>query len=224
MPAKIAARSANAGRGPNHRRCSAHEPERRQDLGSGRRAVRRSHGPAALRGGPRPRRRPSAGHPRDARSRAPAPPDQPRASQADPRPGRAQRRDHARAGRSSARSHRRARARGRLPRPDLLERAAMLELDALLVGRRARRDEDPIVRLGEVTRRVVRKLPAPVIVVPPDFGDDARDLLGSGPIILATDLSDHCIAAAPLRQADGRPARATAAARPRHDRLPLGAS
>ncbi|NVB36473.1 universal stress protein [Pseudenhygromyxa sp. WMMC2535] len=78
----------------------------------------------------------------------------------------------------------------------LCEGGERLGLDALVIGRRARRDEDPIVRLGEVARRVLRRLPAPVVVVPPDFGSPGDAGLGKGPILLATDLSEHCDAAA----------------------------
>lgn len=74
------------------------------------------------------------------------------------------------------------------------------KLDLLVIGRRARRGEDPIVRLGEVTRRVLRRLPVPLVIVPPEFGDAwAGDPgLGAGPIILATDLSEHGEAAGEL--------------------------
>src|SRR5262249_5211037 len=53
----------------------------------------------------------------------------------------------------------------------LADTAARLQADALVVGRRAKRDEDSLVRLGEVTRRLLRRLPVPVVVVPPDFGE-----------------------------------------------------
>lgn len=78
----------------------------------------------------------------------------------------------------------------------LVEAAERLGLDGLIIGRRAKRDEDPIVRLGEVTRRVLRRLPVPVIVVPPDFGDEDDRGFGEGPVILASDLSDACLPAA----------------------------
>ena len=78
----------------------------------------------------------------------------------------------------------------------LAEATARLTPAALVVGRRAKRDADPIVRLGEVTRRVLRRLPAPVIVVPPDFGDPDDPGLGEGPVLLATDLSPGSAAAA----------------------------
>lgn len=87
----------------------------------------------------------------------------------------------------------------------LSEGAERLGVDALLVGRRARRDDDPIIRLGEVTRRLLRRLPVPVIVVPPDFGDANDRGLGEGPVICGVDLSEHCKPA--LRFAAGLAAR-----------------
>jgi nucleotide-binding universal stress UspA family protein len=74
----------------------------------------------------------------------------------------------------------------------LAERATHLNVSALIVGRRAKRDDDPVVRLGEVTRRLLRRLPAPLIVVPPDFGDIDDRGFGEGPIMVGVDLTDHC--------------------------------
>lgn len=82
----------------------------------------------------------------------------------------------------------------------LIECSARLGIDALILGRRAKRDEDPIVRLGEVTRRVLRRLPVPVIVVPPDYGALDDRGLGEGPVVLGTDLSKHGEAAAKFAQ------------------------
>ncbi len=62
----------------------------------------------------------------------------------------------------------------------------------LIIGRRAKRGEDKLVRLGRVARRVLRTLPAPVIVTPPDLDPDS---LGDGPIIAATDTRDDARAA-----------------------------
>lgn len=78
----------------------------------------------------------------------------------------------------------------------LAEASARLGVDALIVGRRAKRDEDPIVRLGEVSRRLLRRLPVPIVVVPPDFGSANDPGLGRGPVIVGVDLSKHCEAAA----------------------------
>jgi nucleotide-binding universal stress UspA family protein len=74
----------------------------------------------------------------------------------------------------------------------LAECATRLGVSALIVGRRAKRDDDPLVRLGEVTRRLLRRLPVPLIVVPPDFGDADDRGFGEGPIVVGVDLSDDC--------------------------------
>jgi nucleotide-binding universal stress UspA family protein len=93
-----------------------------------------------------------------------------------------------------------ARTRVELVEDDEVERglgecAERQGLDALIVGRRAKRDEDPIVRLGEVTRRLLRRLPVPLVVVPPDFGEGEDPGFGEGPVIVGVDLSEHCTAA-----------------------------
>jgi nucleotide-binding universal stress UspA family protein len=82
----------------------------------------------------------------------------------------------------------------------LIHAAPELGMDALILGRRAKREEDPIVRLGEVTRRVLRRLPVPIIVVPPDYGSRRDRGLGEGPVIFATDLSEHGAPAAKFAQ------------------------
>lgn len=60
----------------------------------------------------------------------------------------------------------------------------------LVIGRVARTDQVPFTRLGVVARRLLRELPAPVIVVPPD-----QTTIGGGPVILAIDLTDTTEAA-----------------------------
>ncbi len=62
----------------------------------------------------------------------------------------------------------------------------------LIIGRRAKRGEDSVIRLGRVARRLLRKLPGPIVVTPPDL--EAR-LIGDGPLIVTTDLEDDAIAA-----------------------------
>ena len=62
----------------------------------------------------------------------------------------------------------------------------------LLVGRLAARDSRALVRLGRVTRHLLRRLPAPVMVAPPDL---RRADIGKGPLLAATDLSPTSIAA-----------------------------
>ncbi|KIG17446.1 Universal stress protein family protein [Enhygromyxa salina] len=73
----------------------------------------------------------------------------------------------------------------------LAEASVRLGVDALVIGRRANRDEDPIVRLGEVARKILRRLPVPVVVVPPDFGSEGDPGLGDGPVIVGVDLTGH---------------------------------
>lgn len=64
---------------------------------------------------------------------------------------------------------------------------------ALIIGRQARRGEKRLVRLGRVARRLLRTLPAPVVVVPPDLGSTA---VGSGPVMLAASTSADATGAA----------------------------
>ena len=54
---------------------------------------------------------------------------------------------------------------------------------ALVIGRAAHAGQHPFNRLGHVARRLLRSLPAPVVVVPPDLS-----AVAPGPILLATDL------------------------------------
>jgi nucleotide-binding universal stress UspA family protein len=58
---------------------------------------------------------------------------------------------------------------------------------ALVLGRRTRSGERALVHLGPVARKLLRDLPLPMIIVPPELGPTA---LG-GPILLATDLEAH---------------------------------
>jgi nucleotide-binding universal stress UspA family protein len=81
------------------------------------------------------------------------------------------------------------------PARGLVELVGRERFDALIVGRRAPSDDDPLVRLGETCRRVLRELPVPVIVVPADFGEDDRGV-EPGPVVLATDLEHDASAAA----------------------------
>lgn len=67
------------------------------------------------------------------------------------------------------------------------------EAAGLIIGRLAPRGRDQLVRLGSVARRLLRRLPAPTLVVPPDLGPKQ---IGNGPIILACDLHDDSIGAA----------------------------
>jgi nucleotide-binding universal stress UspA family protein len=71
--------------------------------------------------------------------------------------------------------------------------ATTIGVDGLVVGRRARADESTLWRLGTTARRLLRHLPTPVMVVPPDLVE-----VGGGPILFATDLQDESIAAGEL--------------------------
>ena len=59
--------------------------------------------------------------------------------------------------------------------------------DALVIGRRAPRAATGLIRLGRVARRLVRVLPAPVVVVPPDL---MAGEIGDGPVVVGTDFAD----------------------------------
>lgn len=83
---------------------------------------------------------------------------------------------------------------------DVLGQAAV-GTDGLLLGRLAPRGKDRVLRLGGVARRLLRRLPAPTWVVPPDLQPEQ---IGKGPIILACDNHEDSIGAAryALRLAD----------------------
>lgn len=66
-------------------------------------------------------------------------------------------------------------------------------VDGLVIGRIAPRMGRSLVRLGSVARKVLRSLPVPVLVVPPDLAE--RDV-GAGGIVVATDLGETSVAAA----------------------------
>lgn len=83
---------------------------------------------------------------------------------------------------------------------DVLAEAAK-DADGLVIGRLAPRGKDRLLRLGGVARRLLRRLPGPTIVVPPDTKSDD---LGKGPIVLACDAHEDSLGAArfALRMAD----------------------
>lgn len=83
---------------------------------------------------------------------------------------------------------------------DVLAHAAV-GTDGLLIGRLAPRGKDRILRLGGVARRLLRRLPAPTWVVPPDLQNEQ---VGKGPIILACDAHEDSLGATryALRMAD----------------------
>lgn len=74
----------------------------------------------------------------------------------------------------------------------LAEACDTASADLLVLGRTAQRHERAPVRLGRVTRRMLRTLPAPLAIVPADF-EPAK--AGTGPVIVATDLTDDSASA-----------------------------
>lgn len=79
------------------------------------------------------------------------------------------------------------------PEAGLTAAAGTLGVDGVVIGRIARSDDATPWRLGSVARRLLRHLPAPIMVVPPDLAD-----VGAGPVLLATDLRDASVPAAQL--------------------------
>ncbi len=75
----------------------------------------------------------------------------------------------------------------------LLTAAKHHRATALLIGRWSRLGSSSLVRLGRVARRILRELPLPVIVTPPDLHEVD---IGEGPVIFASDLSERSVAAA----------------------------
>lgn len=73
--------------------------------------------------------------------------------------------------------------------------------EGLVIGRLAPRGRDQIMRLGGVARRLLRRLPVPTWVVPPDL---RTEQIGKGPIILACDTHEDSLGATryALRMAD----------------------
>jgi nucleotide-binding universal stress UspA family protein len=81
---------------------------------------------------------------------------------------------------------------GTAPHEQLATACRYHHAHGILIGRHGPTDEEAFVRLGRVARRLIRELPAAVMVVPPDY----RPPQEAGPIVVATDLSDDSIAAA----------------------------
>ncbi|MEX1361570.1 MAG: universal stress protein [Nannocystaceae bacterium] len=74
---------------------------------------------------------------------------------------------------------------GRSAEHALCELSRHDDVRALVIGRQARRGEKRVVRLGRVARRLLRTLPAPVVVVPPDLRAEG---VGKGPVLLAASI------------------------------------
>jgi nucleotide-binding universal stress UspA family protein len=80
------------------------------------------------------------------------------------------------------------------PEEGLALAAASPEVTGIIIGRVSGRDAT-IGRLGRVARRLLRRLPTPVMVVPPDL---QRADVGKGPVMLATDLDEASVPAAEM--------------------------
>jgi nucleotide-binding universal stress UspA family protein len=79
----------------------------------------------------------------------------------------------------------------------LIEACDEYAADLMVLGRRAARGDPAVVRLGRVARRMLRMLPGPIAIVPPDFSSNG---IPDGPVIAATDLTDDSVA--PCRLAE----------------------
>ncbi len=75
---------------------------------------------------------------------------------------------------------------------DVLAESAK-QSEGLVIGRLAPRGRDRVLRLGGVARRLLRRLPGPTVVVPPDLG---AAQIGKGPIVFACDGDDDSLGAA----------------------------
>ena len=74
------------------------------------------------------------------------------------------------------------------PERGLVDTLAAEAYDGLVVGRLAESTDAPrLVRLGRVARHLLRRLPRPVVVAPPDVKSTT---IGRGPLLLATDLDE----------------------------------
>jgi nucleotide-binding universal stress UspA family protein len=72
---------------------------------------------------------------------------------------------------------------GRSADEALTDAVAAESAGAVIVGRIAKRGSHPLVRLGRVARRLVRHLPAPLVIAPPDLVE-----VGSGPVVALASL------------------------------------
>ncbi|MCA9704677.1 MAG: universal stress protein [Myxococcales bacterium] len=79
-----------------------------------------------------------------------------------------------------------------LPLQALAAASTYYDVDGMIVGRHGPRDGGTIVRLGTVARQLLRKLPAAVMVVPPDHDPASQP---EGPVLVATDLAPDAAAA-----------------------------
>jgi nucleotide-binding universal stress UspA family protein len=81
---------------------------------------------------------------------------------------------------------------GDAPEDELRRIASARGVDGLIVGRSGTTDGWSLVSLGRVARRLLRHVPRPIAVVPPDLDPDE---LGDGPVVVGVVPEDHCVAA-----------------------------
>jgi len=60
--------------------------------------------------------------------------------------------------------------------------------EGLILGRQAKKEGRDIFRLGRVARRLLRRLPGPTFVIPPDYDPAGAD----GPVVAAVSLQEDC--------------------------------
>jgi nucleotide-binding universal stress UspA family protein len=87
------------------------------------------------------------------------------------------------------------------PVSEALSKFALENESALIIGRQARRGEAGLVRLGKTARRLLRHLPVPVAVVPPDM---QLQQFADGPVLVAVDASDGSLGAIAFARAHAR--------------------
>lgn len=78
------------------------------------------------------------------------------------------------------------------PEDALARVAAQHDADGIIIGRAGAAGEWTLVSLGRVARRLLRHVPRPVIVVPPDLDVAA---LGRGPVVIGAAPVDHALSA-----------------------------
>lgn len=71
------------------------------------------------------------------------------------------------------------------PESNLGAAAHIHGVDALVLGRRSPAGGLRLIRLGAVARRLLRELPVPVVIAPPEVASAG---LGKGPVVLAVDM------------------------------------
>src|SRR5690606_32491676 len=74
----------------------------------------------------------------------------------------------------------------------LVDVAAERNARGFVIGRQARKEGRHLLRLGRVARRMLRSVPRPTIVVPPDWEPD------EGPVIATSNLRGDCAEATRL--------------------------